>query len=66
MFPNLNAEMARQGLSQRDMALRLGWSPTKLSRKISGKSPLLWSDCKEILKALGDGLSADYVFARED
>ena len=63
MFPNLNAEMARQGLSQRDMADRLGWSPTKFSRKMSGKSPLLWAECVAILRVLGCGLSADYVFA---
>lgn len=66
MYPNLKAEMARQGMSQNDMAVLLGWTPAKLSRKISGKTPLLWSDCREILKALGGGLSADYVFARED
>lgn len=66
MFPNLNAEMARQGMSQRDMANRLGWSFSKLNRKITGKSPLLWSDCREILKILGSGLTADYLFARED
>lgn len=62
MYPNLKAEMARQGLTQKVIAARLGWTSAKASRKFSGKSQFTWSECKQILEVLGGGLSADYVF----
>lgn len=48
----IRAEMARQRISQRQLAARLHWSPTTLHRRLSGTSPLGAEHLFQIAKAL--------------
>lgn len=63
MFPNLNAEMARRKITQISLAERIGRTPTTLSMKLSGKSPISLKECVEIKNAIDEELSVDYLFA---
>ena len=48
MFPNLEAEMARGKITQSSIAALLGITPTTLSFKLNGKSPILLKECVKI------------------
>lgn len=48
MFPNLEAEMARNKVTQVKLAEILGITPTTLSFKMNGKSTLSLKECVEI------------------
>ena len=48
MFPNLEAEMARNKATQVKLAEILGITPTTLSFKMNGKSQLSLKECVEI------------------
>lgn len=45
--------MAREGLSQQQLALRLGWSPQYLSRRMRGDVAWLVTDLMAVADALG-------------
>jgi transcriptional regulator with XRE-family HTH domain len=49
----IRAEMARQGLTQRELAARLGWNRMSLSRRLSGGMPLSLDDIEGIAAELG-------------
>lgn len=49
----IRAEMARQRLSQTDLADRLGISQAKLSRALNGKVPLTIDFIQDVADALG-------------
>lgn len=49
----IRAEMARQRLSQMDLAQRLGISQAKLSRALNGKVPLTLDFIQSVADALG-------------
>lgn len=66
MFPNLNAEMARRKITQMSLAEKIGRTPTTLSMKLSGKSPISLAECVEIKNAIDEKLSVDYLFATEE
>ena len=36
---NVRAELARAGVSGRSAALALGWSPSRMARRLSGETP---------------------------
>ena len=57
MFPNLEAEMARNKVTQVKLAEILGITPTTLSFKMNGKSTLSLKECVETL---------DYLFATDE
>lgn len=48
----IRAEMARQKITQRQLATRLDWPHTKLHRRLTGTSPLGAEDLYRIAKAL--------------
>jgi DNA-binding XRE family transcriptional regulator len=48
VFPNLEAEMARNKVTQVKLAEILGITPTTLSFKMNGKSTLSLKECVEI------------------
>ena len=65
MYPNLNAELARIGLSQRDLASRLGRTPGTLSLKLTGKASLTLPEAAKIKEIIGTTLPLEILFAEE-
>lgn len=63
MFPNLEAEMARNKMTQVKLAEILGITPTTLSFKLNGKSTLSLKECVEIKRKAFPDKSLDYLFA---
>lgn len=49
----IHAEMIRQGLTQEDLAERLGRSQQWVSRRITGRTPVDAADVEQIAAALG-------------
>ena len=49
----IKTEMAWQGLTQLDLANRLGWRPEYVQRRLASKVPLTLADVEEISEALG-------------
>lgn len=50
--------MARQRLTGRDLASKVGWSTSTTSRKVSGSQPLTLEDLTAIADALGVTVAA--------
>lgn len=65
MFPNLEAEMARAKITQASIALLIGITPTTLSFKLNGKSPISLRECVKIKNAFFPDKTLDYLFATE-
>lgn len=65
MYRNLEAEMARAGITQGRLAKELGITPTTLSLKLNGKSNLSLRECVKIKRFLGTSETIDYLFAEE-
>lgn len=66
MFPNLEAEMARGKITQSSIAALLGITPTTLSFKLNGKSPILLKECVKIKNGFFPDKTLDYLFATEE
>jgi transcriptional regulator with XRE-family HTH domain len=66
MFPNLDAEMARQKMTRTELAKRINKTPTTLSLKLNGKAPITLNECVEIKEAINPQLSIDYLFDTEE
>lgn len=49
----IRAEMARQDISQEELARRLGWSQQWVSRRITGVTPVDAGELEAIAAALG-------------
>lgn len=65
MYRNLEAEMARAGVSQFQLAKELGITPTTMSLKLNEKSNLTLQECVKIKRFLGADESIDYLFEPE-
>lgn len=63
MFRNLNAEMARKGITSAYLAKRLGMTPTTLSLKLNGKSELSLKQAVQIKVILGVDIPLETLFA---
>lgn len=63
MYPNLEAEMARKGITRLSLADKIHRTPTTLSLKLNGKAYLTLPECIEIRDAIGSEFSIDYLFA---
>lgn len=61
IFPNLRAEMARQGKTQNDIAELLGKTKQTVSMWMLGKTEPRISEARRIAEWLGQ--SMDYLFA---
>ena len=66
MFPNLEAEMARNKVTQVKLAEILGITPTTLSFKMNGKSTLSLKECVEIKRKAFPDKTLDYLFAKDE
>lgn len=66
MYRNLEAELARKQVSRKELADKLGITPTTLSFKLNGKSELSLVECVEIKKLLGVDEPIEYLFAQDE
>jgi len=49
----VNAELAQRGISQRELARRLGWSQQYAWRRLAGRQEMSPSDLEQISQELG-------------
>ena len=66
MYPEVLAEMARKGITQKQLADVTGISESSLSLKLSGKVKLTFGDALKIKKALNSQLSLEVLFKKEN
>ena len=66
MFPNLEAEMARNKITQAKLADILDVTPTTMSLKLSGRSSLSLKECVKIKRKVFPDKSLDYLFATDE
>lgn len=64
MFHNLNAELARRGVSTKELAEYLGVSGKTANNKLAGRTEFTLSEIKKIT-VLIPGVSIDYLFSTE-
>ena len=62
MYPNLNAELARLGMSRRELSRRMGRTASTLSLKLSGKAPITLAEAAKIKSILGTDLPLETLF----
>jgi DNA-binding helix-turn-helix protein len=62
MYPNLNAELARQGWTRKDLANKTGIRYQTLNEKLNGKRPFTFPETVKIKKALSTNLSLEQIF----
>jgi transcriptional regulator with XRE-family HTH domain len=62
-YPNLAAEMKRFGISQEEMASRIGTTPVTVSRWLNGHNKMPVEACFRVKQALFPDLSVDYLFS---
>ena len=60
LYPNLEAEISRQGFMDYQVAERIGITPTNFSYKKSGKTSFDISDMKKLKELFNQ--SMDYLF----
>lgn len=65
IYPNLRAEMAKQGISQAELADKLGRGKPTMSLKLNGKAPITLDEALSIKKALKTRLSLEALFTRD-
>lgn len=66
LYRNLEAEMARAGVTQFQLSKELEVTPTTMSLKLNGKSNLTLQECVKIKHFLGTDETIDYLFETED
>lgn len=62
MYPNVRAEMARNKITQEDIAKVLDRGIATVSLKLSGKYPITLSEAKKIKELLSCELSLEELF----
>lgn len=65
MYRNLEAEIARAGVTRKDLARVLGCSLGTVSMKMTGKSPFTIPDARAIKSFLGGDKPIEYLFEVE-
>lgn len=63
MFPNLSAEMARYGITNKDLARVTGKTERTITDKISGRTDFTWPEIVTIRDELFPGISVEYLFS---
>lgn len=63
MFRNLEAELARCNLTKRELASKLGCTPSTLSLKLNGKAPLSLKEAAKIKSIIGVDMPLEELFA---
>lgn len=65
MYPNLNAEMSRIGIEQKDIAKCINKGADAVSLKINGKRVWLLEEAKKIKNTFFPDLSIEYLFEKK-
>lgn len=60
-YPNIKAELARKGMTQKELAIIVGVHESTFSQWVNGNTEPLISQALKIAKALDS--SVDYLFA---
>lgn len=63
MFPNLNAEIARSGITKKELAKVIGIASNDFYLRLSGKREFKRSECSRICKLLNNKF--EYLFQVE-
>lgn len=63
MYPNLKAEMARNGVTVKDIQKVIGKNEKTARNKMNGKTPITISEAFSIALNLFPGLTVDYLFS---
>lgn len=66
MFPNLNAEMSRLGLEQKNIAECIHKGNDAVSLKMNGKRVWLLDEAKLIQKTFFPSMTIEYLFETKD
>lgn len=61
-FPNLEGEMAKNGIDKTDIAAELGITVRAISNKLKGKSALTWPQADKIQKRFFPDKEKDFLF----
>ena len=64
-FKNLLAEMAKLGITQKELAKQTGILPIKLSKKIAGKIEFRLGELVKIRNLINPALKLEYLFSQE-
>lgn len=64
-YPNLEAELARLGVTHEELAAELGVKGATLSPVMTGKTRMTLDTAQRIRDYVVPGESLDYLFARE-
>ena len=62
IFPNLRAEMARQGIKVKDISKLLNVSEKTVRNYLNDKTKILWLDALKIRNDFFQNCSIDYLF----
>ncbi len=66
MLGNLEAELARNGISKKDVAMVIGKSYTSTTQKIKGDYPFTYEEAATIQKQLFPSLDIKYLFQKTE
>lgn len=66
MYPNLEAEMARKGLTGGDIAAGMNIAQSTFSAKLNKIDRLKLKECVEIIDKFFPGMKIDYLFKWEN
>ena len=64
MYPNLKAELARVGMTMKDLAKAINMPYSTLVDKASGRSEFTFQEAVDIRKAIGCDIPLDELFKK--
>lgn len=62
MYPNLNAELARIGMTKKELASQMKKRYATILDKLNGKYPITYEECKLIKKCIHSDLPIETLF----
>lgn len=66
MFPNVRAEMARQGITLSVLAEKMEMGLTALSNRMNGKVPFTYDEAIEMKEILCPNFSLEYLMEKRE
>lgn len=66
MYRNLCAEMARNGVTRKDLSQVLGCTVGTVGQKLTGKSDFNFAEAKKIKRYLGVDMPIDILFEADE
>lgn len=65
MFPNLKAELVRNGITYKELGEKVGKSENWIENRILGKATMPIGECMKIRNSFFPNCSYDYLFSSE-